>query len=215
MLLCDICSVCDYICIIVDFFKEGILFCDVIMFFVDVCGFCMVVDQLLMFYVGECISKVVGFEVWGFIFGGVVVYQFLVGFVLICKKGKLFGVVISEVYVLEYGEVVMELYDDVLQLGECVLIVDDFLVIGGMVVVVIKLCECLGVQIVGCVFVIDLFDLGGCILFEGLGYDVYVLIEFDGYQFCGSVGGMLGDGYGYEIVFYVLFGSVVWFLCWC
>lgn len=64
----------DYICIIVDFFYEGIMFCDVIMFFVDLCGFCMVIDQMLYFYVGECIDKVVGLEVWGFILGGVIVY---------------------------------------------------------------------------------------------------------------------------------------------
>lgn len=64
----------DYICMILDFFYEGIMFCDVIMLFGDLCGFCMVIDQLFYLFLEQWIDKVVGFEVCGFILGGVVVY---------------------------------------------------------------------------------------------------------------------------------------------
>ena len=108
-------------------------------------------------------------------------HQLSVGFVPIRKKGKLPGAVISEAYALEYGEAVMELHDDALQPGERVLIVDDLLATGGTAAAAIKLCERLGAQIVGCAFVIDLPDLGGRTLLEGLGHDVHALTEFDGH----------------------------------
>ena len=51
---------------------------------------------------------------------------------------------------------------------------------GGTAAAGIKLIEQLGAQVVGCAFVIDLPDLGGRKLLEGLGMDVYALCAFDG-----------------------------------
>lgn len=44
-----------------------------------------------------------GIEFWGFIFGVFLVYKLKVGFILICKIGKLFVLVYLVVYDLEYG----------------------------------------------------------------------------------------------------------------
>ena len=44
----------------------------------------------------------------------------------------------------------------------------------------IKLCKRLGAEVIGCAFVIDLPELGGRKLLEGLGYEVHALTEFDG-----------------------------------
>ncbi|KGJ05024.1 adenine phosphoribosyltransferase [Paracoccus halophilus] len=170
----------DYIRTIADFPREGILFRDVTTLFADARGFRMCVDQLLTPYAAEPIDKVVGLEARGFVLGGAVAHQLTVGFVPIRKKGKLPGGVLSEAYVLEYGEAVMEIHDDALKAGDRVLIVDDLLATGGTAAAAVRLCERLGARIVGCAFVIDLPDLGGRALLEGLGHEVFALTEFAG-----------------------------------
>jgi adenine phosphoribosyltransferase len=173
-------TVKDYIRTIVDFPHEGIMFRDVTTLFADARGFRMCIDQLLHPYAGERIDKVVGLEARGFIIGGAIAHQLSVGFVPIRKKGKLPGATISEEYQLEYGEAVMEMHDDAVQPGEKVLVVDDLLATGGTAGAGIKLLERLGAEIVGCAFIVDLPELGGRTLLEGMGMDVHVLCEFDG-----------------------------------
>ena len=173
-------TVKDYIRSIVDFPVEGIVFRDVTTLFADARGFRMAVDQLLSPYAGVPIDKVVGLEARGFILGGAVAHQLTTGFVPIRKKGKLPGTVISQAYQLEYGEAVMEIHDDALKPGERVLIVDDLLATGGTAQAAIDLCRRLGAEVVGAAFVIDLPDLGGRRLLEGLGHEVHALTAFDG-----------------------------------
>lgn len=173
-------TVKDYIRSIADFPHEGIVFRDVTTLFSDARGFRMAVDQLLHAYAGQRIDKVVGLEARGFILGGAVAHQLSTGFVPIRKKGKLPGTVISEAYTLEYGEAVVEIHDDALTAGEKVLIVDDLLATGGTAAAGIRLCQRLGAQVMGCAFVIDLPDLGGRKLLEGMGMDVHALTSFEG-----------------------------------
>ncbi|ARC38049.1 adenine phosphoribosyltransferase [Paracoccus yeei] len=173
-------TVRDYIRTIVDFPHEGILFRDVTTLFADARGFRMAVDQLLNPYAGERIDKVVGLEARGFILGGAVAHQLSVGFVPIRKKGKLPGAVLSEAYVLEYGEAVVEIHQDALKPGDRALVVDDLLATGGTAAAGIRLCERLGAQVIGCAFVIELPDLGGRALLEDLGHEVHALTTFEG-----------------------------------
>ncbi|CAM3761017.1 adenine phosphoribosyltransferase [Paracoccus yeei] len=173
-------TVRDYIRTIVNFPHEGILFRDVTTLFADARGFRMAVDQLLNPYAGERIDKVVGLEARGFILGGAVAHQLSVGFVPIRKKGKLPGAVLSEAYVLEYGEAVVEIHQDALKPGDRVLVVDDLLATGGTAAAGIRLCERLGAQVIGCAFVIELPDLGGRALLEELGHEVHALTTFEG-----------------------------------
>ena len=173
-------SVRDYIRTIADFPHPGILFRDVTTLFANARGFRMTVDQLLNPYAGAPIDKVVGLEARGFILGGAVAHQLSVGFVPIRKHGKLPGAVISQAYALEYGEAVMEIHDDALKPGERVLIVDDLLATGGTAEAGITLCQRLGAEVVGCAFVIELPELGGRALLEGLGHEVHALTAFDG-----------------------------------
>ncbi|HBS50987.1 MAG TPA: adenine phosphoribosyltransferase [Rhodobacteraceae bacterium] len=170
----------DYIRTIVDFPHEGILFRDVTTLFADPRGFRMAIDQMLHPYAGERIDKVVGLEARGFILGGAIAHQLSVGFVPIRKKGKLPGPVISEEYTLEYGEAVVEIHDDAIATGEKILVVDDLLATGGTAAAGIKLIERLGGEIVSCAFIIDLPDLGGRQVLEGMGMDVHALCAFEG-----------------------------------
>ncbi len=174
-------TVKDLIRSIVDFPHEGIVFRDVTTLFADAEGFRMAIGQLLAPYQGERIDKVIGLEARGFILGGAVAHQLSTGFVPIRKKGKLPGAVISEAYQLEYGEAVMEIHDDALIPGERVLIVDDLLATGGTAAAAITLCQRLRAEVMGCAFVIDLPELGGRKVLEGLGMEVHTLCEFDGH----------------------------------
>ncbi|MDJ0825386.1 MAG: adenine phosphoribosyltransferase [Rhodobacter sp.] len=170
----------DYIRTIVDFPHEGILFRDVTTLFADPRGFRMAVDQMLHPYAGQRIDKVVGLEARGFILGGAIAHQLATGFVPIRKKDKLPGTTISQDYTLEYGEAIVEIHDDAIEAGEHVLIVDDLLATGGTAEAGIKLLERLGAEIIGCAFIIDLPDLGGRKLLEGLGMEVHALCDFPG-----------------------------------
>ena len=173
-------TVRDYIRTIADFPHEGIMFRDVTTLFADPRGFRMCIDQLLHPYAGTRIDKVVGLEARGFILGGAIAHQLSVGFVPIRKKGKLPGTTISQDYMLEYGEAIVEIHDDALLAGEKVLLVDDLLATGGTAGAGIKLIERLGAEIIGCAFIVDLPELGGRRLLEEMGMDVHVLCEFAG-----------------------------------
>ncbi|MFN3279101.1 MAG: adenine phosphoribosyltransferase [Paracoccus hibiscisoli] len=173
-------TVKDYVRSIHDFPHEGIIFRDVTTLFADARGFRMAVDQILHAYAGTRIDKVVGLEARGFILGGAVAHQLSTGFVPIRKKGKLPGTVISEAYQLEYGEAIMEIHDDALKTDEKVLIVDDLLATGGTAAAAITLCRRLGAEVIGCAFVIDLPELGGRKVLEGMDMPVHALCEFEG-----------------------------------
>ena len=173
-------TVKDYVRSIHDFPHEGIIFRDVTTLFADARGFRMAVDQILHAYAGTRIDKVVGLEARGFILGGAVAHQLSTGFVPIHKKGKLPGTVISEAYQLEYGEAIMEIHDDALKPGEKVLIVDDLLATGGTAAAAITLCRRLGAEVIGCAFVIDLPELGGRRVLEGMDMPVHALCDFEG-----------------------------------
>jgi len=170
----------DYIRTIPDFPHEGILFRDVTTLFADAQGFRMAIDQLLHPYAGQNIDMVVGLEARGFILGGAVAHQLGKGFVPIRKKGKLPGKTIEQGYSLEYGEAVMEVHDDCLEVGNRVLIVDDLLATGGTAEAGIRLIERLGGEVIGCAFVIDLPDLGGRTRLQALGMEVHALCAFEG-----------------------------------
>ncbi|MFC4667054.1 adenine phosphoribosyltransferase [Seohaeicola nanhaiensis] len=173
-------AVRDYIRTIVDFPHEGIMFRDVTTLFADARGFRMAIDQMLHPYAGMEIDKVVGLEARGFILGGAIAHQLSVGFVPIRKKGKLPARTISQDYKLEYGEAIVEIHEDAIAPGERVLLVDDLLATGGTAAAGLKLIERLGGEIVSCAFIIDLPDLGGRKLLEGMGMDVHALCAFEG-----------------------------------
>ncbi|MCV6586296.1 MAG: adenine phosphoribosyltransferase [Marinibacterium sp.] len=173
-------TVRDYIRTIENFPHDGIMFRDVTTLFADPRGFRMAIDQMLHPYAGVTIDKVVGLEARGFILGGAIAHQIGAGFVPIRKAGKLPGAVISQAYTLEYGEAVVELHEDAIAPGERILLVDDLLATGGTAAAGIKLVERLGGDVVSCSFIVDLPDLGGRALLDGLGMDVHVLCAFDG-----------------------------------
>lgn len=68
------------------------------------------------------------------------------------------------------------IYKDVIKLGQCVFIIDDLFVIGGIIEVIIKFVEEFGGIVVGIVFLIEFFYFDGRKKFED--YDILILMKY-------------------------------------
>ena len=97
------------------------------------------------------------------------------------KKDKLPAEKYSEDFKLEYGRSTLEIHKDSIEAKEKVIIIDDLIATGGTAQAAGKLIEKSGGEVLGFVFVINLFDLGGKELLEKKGYKCYSLIDFPGH----------------------------------
>jgi len=161
-----------------DFPKPGILFRDVTTLIQNKSAFKKSIDLLAKKYKGKKISKVVGVEARGFIFGAAVANKIGAGFVPVRKKGKLPYKTISATYELEYGTDTLEIHKDAITAGEKVLIIDDLLATGGTVKAVVELVKQLQGRIIGIGFIIELVDLHGRDKLKD--YPLHSLIKFCG-----------------------------------
>ncbi len=151
----------DFIRDIPDFPRPGVAFKDITPLLADAKGFAAAVDALASEFEGRGITKVLGIEARGFIFGAPLAARFGAGFVPVRKGGKLPWQVEKEEYVLEYGTDLLEIHRDALAPGEKALIVDDVMATGGTAEATIRLVEKLGAEVVGLGFVIELAYLHG------------------------------------------------------
>jgi adenine phosphoribosyltransferase len=164
-----------------DYPKPGVMFRDVTTLFGNPRAFRKAVDELVQPYAGVRIDKVAGIEARGFILGGAVAHQLSTGFVPIRKKGKLPFTTLGEDYDLEYGKDRVEIHIDAVSQGDHVIIVDDLIATGGTCFAAIKLLERAGAKVLGCLFVIDLPELGGAARIRALGKEVTTLVAFEGH----------------------------------
>ena len=164
-----------------DYPKPGIMFRDITTLLGNPRAFRRAVDELVQPYAGVRIDKVAGIEARGFILGGAVAHQLSTGFVPVRKKGKLPFTVIGEEYDLEYGTDRIEVHTDAVKAGDHVIVVDDLIATGGTCFAAIKLLERAGAKIIGCLFVIDLPELGGADKIRALGKEVTTLVSFEGH----------------------------------
>jgi adenine phosphoribosyltransferase len=107
------------------------------------------------------VTKVVGIESRGFIFGAPVAFALGVGFVPVRKKGKLPWECEAVSYALEYGEATIEIHRDSVLAGERVVIIDDLLATGGTAGAAAALVKRLGGEVVEAQFLIELGFLSG------------------------------------------------------
>ncbi len=161
--------------------KKGIVFRDITTLLGNPRAFRSAVDALVQPYAGVRIDSVAGIEARGFILGGAVAHQLSVGFVPVRKKGKLPWKVLGEDYDLEYGKDRIEIHADAVRHGDHVVVVDDLIATGGTAFAAIKLLERAGAKVVGCLFVIDLPELGGADKIRALGKEVTSLVKFGGH----------------------------------
>lgn len=129
-----------------DYPKPGILFRDVTSLLEDPKAYALSIDLLVERYKNAGITKVVGTEARGFLFGAPVALGLGVGFVPVRKPGKLPRETISETYDLEYGTDQLEIHVDAIKPGDKVLVVDDLLATGGTIEATAKLIRRLVVK---------------------------------------------------------------------
>ena len=97
------------------------------------------------------------------------------------KKNKLPADVHSIDFELEYGTATIEVHKDSIEENENVLIIDDLIATGGTAEAAAKLIEMSKGKVAAFIFVINLFDLGGCDKLIENHYKVENLIEFPGH----------------------------------
>lgn len=122
-----------------DYPKPGILFRDVTSLLEDPKAYALSIELLTERYKNAGITKVVGTEARGFLFGAPVALALGVGFVPVRKPRKLPRETIAETYELEYGTDQLEIHVDAIKPGDKVLVVDDLLATGGTIDATVKL----------------------------------------------------------------------------
>lgn len=159
-----------------DFPIPGILFRDITPLLKDRKGFKEAVDLFVDAFAGREIDYVVGIEARGYMLGAPLAYAIGAGFVPVRKPGKLPGSKLTEEYTLEYGTNSLEVHDDAVGKGQSVVVIDDLLATGGTAAATRRLLEKLGAKIVGFGFLVELVDLNGRSMLEGV--DVTSFVKF-------------------------------------
>lgn len=161
--------------------KEGIIFRDITTLLEVPAAFKATIDLIVEQYRDKGISKVLGTESRGFIFGAPVALALGLPFELVRKPKKLPRETISQSYQLEYGQDTLEMHVDAISEGDNILIIDDLLATGGTVEATVKLVQRLGGVVKHAAFVINLPELGGEKRLNNLGVDCYTLVNFEGH----------------------------------
>lgn len=171
----------DSIKTIPDYPKPGILFRDVTSLLENPLAYAASIELLVERFREAGVTKVVGTEARGFLFGAPVALALGVGFVPVRKPGKLPRETLSESYELEYGTDRLEIHTDAISAGDKVLVVDDLLATGGTIEATAKLIRRLGGEVTDAAFIINLPDLGGEARLNTLGIECYSLVNFAGH----------------------------------
>ncbi|CAJ1499588.1 adenine phosphoribosyltransferase [[Mycobacterium] kokjensenii] len=145
---------------VADFPTPGIAFKDLTPVFADPAGLAAVTDALARAAAGA--DVVAGIDARGFLLAGAVADRLGVGALAVRKGGKLPPPVLSESYQLEYGDAVLEIPAEGIDLaGRRVVILDDVLATGGTLAAAQRLLGRAGAEVVGAAVVLELPGLGG------------------------------------------------------
>ena len=171
----------DYIRSIKDYPKKGILFRDITTLIKNETAFEESINQIVERSKKFKIDKIAAIESRGFVFASAVSYILKKPFIMLRKKNKLPADVHSVDFELEYGTATIEVHKDSNSPNDSVLIIDDLIATGGTAEAAAKLVEVSKGNIAAFIFVINLFDLGGCDNLLKKGYKVENLMDFPGH----------------------------------
>ena len=171
----------DHIRSIKDYPKKGILFRDITTLIKNEKAFAKCIDEIVEKSKKFKFDKIAAIEARGFVFASAVSYILKKPFILLRKKNKLPADRYAVDFQLEYGTATMEVHKDSIEKDDKVLLIDDLIATGGTAGAAAKLIEISKGKVAGFVFVINLFDLGGCDNLVKSGYKVENLIEFPGH----------------------------------
>lgn len=161
-----------------DFPEKGINFKDITTLLKNGKALNEVIENIVEYYKEKKITKVVGLEARGFIFGGAIASQLNAGFVPVRKKGKLPSKTINETYELEYGLDEIEIHADALNKNDVVLIHDDLLATGGTAYATLNLIKRMGVENIYFSFVCDLTFIQTPKKNEIKKYETQILVQY-------------------------------------
>ena len=164
-----------------DYPKKGILFRDITTLIKNEKAFKESIDQIVERTKNFNVDKIAAIESRGFVFASAASYILNKPFILLRKKNKLPAETYSVDFELEYGTATIEVHKDSIKENDSVLIIDDLIATGGTAEAAAKLVEISNGIVSGFIFVINLFDLGGCDKLVKKGYKVENLIEFPGH----------------------------------
>ena len=170
-----------YIRSIPDYPKKGILFRDITTLIKNPEAFKFTNDKIIEIARKMQFDKVAAIESRGFVFASTVSYALKKPFILLRKKNKLPAETYSVDFTLEYGDATIEVHKDSISNGEKILVIDDLIATGGTAEAAAKLVSISGGKVSGFIFVINLFDLGGCDKLKKQNHLVENLIEFPGH----------------------------------
>jgi len=171
----------EYIRSIPDYPKKGILFRDITTLIKSEKAFEETVNQIIERSKKYKVDKIAAIESRGFVFASAVSYLLKKPFIMLRKKNKLPADVYSVDFELEYGTATIEVHKDSINEKDNVLIIDDLIATGGTAEAAAKLVEISKGKVAAFIFVINLFDLGGCKKLIQNSYKVENLIEFPGH----------------------------------
>ncbi len=171
----------DHIRSIKDYPKKGILFRDITTLIKNEKAFSKCIDQIVELSKKFEFNKIAAMESRGFVFASAVSYILKKPFILLRKKNKLPAETHSVDFELEYGTATMEIHKDSIKENDSVLLIDDLVATGGTAEAAAKLIKISKGNVSGFIFVINLFDLGGCKNLLKKGYKIENLVEFSGH----------------------------------
>ena len=171
----------EYIRSIPDYPKKGILFRDITTLIKNEKAFVHCIDQIVERSKNFKFNKIAAVESRGFVFASAVSYITNKPFIMLRKKNKLPAETHSVDFELEYGTATIEVHKDSINEKDNVLIIDDLIATGGTAEAAAKLIKISKGNVAGFIFVINLFDLGGCDQLLKQNYKIENLIEFPGH----------------------------------
>ena len=162
-----------------DFPIKGVLFKDMSPVFHDPKLVREVTSELVARWRGYGITKVIGIESRGFLFGPAIANELNAGFVMVRKKGKLPPDTDEISYSLEYGSATIEVVKDAFNSHDKVLVHDDLLATGGTAAAAAELAQLKGAEVIGFSFLISLSFLCGEDLLRPYSDEVHFMLEYD------------------------------------
>ena len=171
----------DFIRLIPDYPKKGILFRDITTLIKNEKAFAESINQIIERSRKFKVDKIAAIESRGFVFASAVSYLLKKPFILLRKKNKLPAETHSVDFELEYGTATIEVHKDSIDKNDAVLIIDDLIATGGTAEAAAKLVEMSGGNVAAFIFAINLFDLGGCDKLIRSGYKIENLMDFPGH----------------------------------
>jgi adenine phosphoribosyltransferase len=151
----------DHIRGIPDFPKPGILFYDISTLLRNADAWQVAMGRLARMIGRYQPDMLAGIESRGFLLTAPLALKLGCGFVMLRKRGKLPGAVVSHDYALEYGTDRLEIQADAVSPGQRVVIVDDLLATGGTMAAGITLLRAVGADVPAAAALIELTFLGG------------------------------------------------------